>query len=322
MKKKQKQNPRSFFWDQFLKTGETSPEDFPWQDISPITPDPDPKEIDRQYLQLKARLHAHPAFRKAGRSRSRLLLTGIAATVALILLTFLGLWFVRDTTTYHSYATGYGEFKELLLPDGSQVKLHANSSLRLMKNWEEAQDREVWLEGQAYFTVTRQATSSAQPVKFIVHANDLQVEVLGTRFDVRNRAEDQRVILESGKVRLSYARETGALSQVLYLQPGDMVVVDQGRQELIREQVAPEEHISWVNDFIILKNRPLGEVAKLIEETFGVKVKIRDKQTANLRLSGTIPLNDFDKLIKSLQIAGDLSITRDDNTIMIEQNKK
>lgn len=85
------------------------------------------------------------------------------------------------------YATQYGEQRVVELPDHSVVSLNANSTLRFRNDWSQANTlREVWLDGEAFFSVQKQE-GAAGPAKFIVHTNDLDVEVLGTRFNVSNR---------------------------------------------------------------------------------------------------------------------------------------
>lgn len=320
MEEMPQKQPKSFFWDLFRKGSGAVPDEFPWQDVRPAGPDPAPEEVERNFQQLRTRINAHPAFKEQHRVADRWPLTRVAAAAAVIFLVAIGgFWFIKEATAYQSYATGFGEFKEVQLPDGSQVKLHANSILKLGKSWEEGQTREVWLEGQAYFNVTKQtaAGSGTNPIKFIVHASGMEVEVLGTRFDVRNREGERRIVLESGKVKVLLGGVSG--KQVLHLLPGDMVALDEKRQVLVSEQVEPTQYLAWTADQIVLTNRTLREVADMIEESFDVKVIIRSEQVANLRLSGSIPTKELDKLLEALRVAAEVTITRNQATVIIDR---
>src|SRR5687768_9468757 len=83
--------------------------------------------------------------------------------------------FVNKTVVY---STGYGETHNIILPDGSTVILNGNSTFRY-ENELTTDPREVYLDGEAFFSVT--PTKSKQ--KFIVNISDkMNVEVLGTKF--------------------------------------------------------------------------------------------------------------------------------------------
>jgi ferric-dicitrate binding protein FerR (iron transport regulator) len=119
--------------------------------------------------------------------------------------------------------TSFGKQKEIVLPDQSVVILNGNSSVRYAAAWNTEKAREVWLEGEAYFSV--QHTQNHQ--KFIVHTHDgFQVEVLGTKFSVNNRKKATSVVLQEGKVKVSDASST------YIMQPGEMVSILHKNPEL------------------------------------------------------------------------------------------
>ncbi|HEX8529915.1 MAG TPA: FecR domain-containing protein, partial [Cytophagales bacterium] len=78
-----------------------------------------------------------------------------AAAVALVLLAA-GAWYrIERPAGEAQYATGYGQTRTVTLPDGSRVLLNANSQLRTPARWPAGARREVWLEGEAFFQVTK-----------------------------------------------------------------------------------------------------------------------------------------------------------------------
>lgn len=103
-------------------------------------------------------------------------------------------WWWKNTdapATVLSAHTRLGETRNLLLPDSSQVTLNANS--RLLYTTGSKGKREVWLDGQAFFHVRHTAANQ----KFIVHTYDnLNVEVLGTQFDVNSNGREIVVVLQ------------------------------------------------------------------------------------------------------------------------------
>jgi ferric-dicitrate binding protein FerR (iron transport regulator) len=129
----------------------------------------------------------------------------------------LGVWsYLRAGENAHT--THYGETARIKLPDGSMVVLNAHSTLTY-NDWSEGQTREVWLNGEAFFEVQKKHDATGR-VKFVVHTGDLNVEVLGTRFNVSNRGLRTQIVLEEGKVRLRYEQET---EKVIDMQPGELV---------------------------------------------------------------------------------------------------
>ena len=125
----------------------------------------------------------------------------IAASVVLVVAS--GVWYLATHNVEGSsnlYKTGFAKTKKITLPDGSKVTLNANSELKLSSNWGDKGDRQVWLEGEAYFEVEKKLATHQ---KFIVHTKDIDVEVLGTKFNVNTRHEKAIVSLEEGKIKLS-----------------------------------------------------------------------------------------------------------------------
>ena len=126
------------------------------------------------------------------------------------------------------YTSGAGQQRTITLPDGSVVVLNANSTLTTAAHWTAETPREVWLTGEGYFRVTHRAprpvadiTAAPAPIKFVVHAADLSIAVLGTQFDVNSRAGATKVVLASGKVAVE--RQMLLTREHLLMQPGDLV---------------------------------------------------------------------------------------------------
>lgn len=110
-----------------------------------------------------------------------------AASVAAVLALVVGLLWWQQRRV--EYATGYGETQQVILPDGSSVTLNANSML----TYAASQPRELWLQGEAYFSVQRMEHHREQQEygkQFVVHTDQLDVEVLGTAFNVNSRRGD------------------------------------------------------------------------------------------------------------------------------------
>ncbi len=199
-----------------------------------------------------------------------------AAAVTLFLLAGLLLWMNLNRNV--EYTTAYGETRTITLPDQSVVTLNAHSSLRYGRDWQNGKPREVWLQGEAFFSV-RKKQDRNQPVKFTVHSGDLHVEVLGTQFTVANGQATTQVVLNEGKIKLHLPSTSGEAD--LIMQPGEMVVYRNDAQKLIRQRVNAEVYSSWTANKWVLENTTLQQVANRIENTYGVQVKITDPRLAH-----------------------------------------
>ncbi|HET9431289.1 MAG TPA: FecR family protein, partial [Chitinophagaceae bacterium] len=118
------------------------------------------------------------------------------SAAAVIVLLAAGISFWKLTPGKPVIESPYGQLSNNQLPDGSTMILNANSTVTLSKGWEEGKDREVWLQGEAFFKVTRTAKKS----RFIVHTGNLDVIVTGTQFNVMNRDSRTTVLLTEGSV--------------------------------------------------------------------------------------------------------------------------
>lgn len=233
------------------------------------------------------------------------------------------LLYYANLLTTSRYATEYGQTQTIVLPDGSTVILNANSTLSLADEWDEAHPREVWLEGEAFFKVQKKSnpaiSTTNQPgnARFIVHTNSLNVEVLGTQFDVSTRSEYTKVVLNSGKVKLDLHQQHAGSS--ILMAPGDLVEVSSAQKQPLKRKVKPELHSDWTNQQWILNNTSLQEVKSRLEETFGLEVTFASPDIARERMTGIVSTESLDDLIDALSTTNGLRMTKEGNQLFISR---
>ena len=243
------------------------------------------------------------------------------AIAATFLLFAVGLWFFMQKNTSREGGTGssvsdpilaskkvetqFQQRKQVTLPDGSLVTLNADSKLRIADNWGDGATREVWLEGEAFFEVTKKPNTGA--AKFIVHTNQLDIEVLGTAFNVKARRGSTEVVLQSGKVNLKKLDKA-----IIEMKPNDRVqIVDNqivNAQPIIPQKVETEKFTAWTNGKIIFDNTPLSDIANAIEDHFGYKVKIINKELLETRYTGELLTDMPDVFFKILATTLDIDV--------------
>ncbi|MEQ9439995.1 MAG: FecR domain-containing protein [Cyclobacteriaceae bacterium] len=233
----------------------------------------------------------------------------LAASAAIFLILMGGLvWLNGDQEKV--LRTSYGETATLELPDGSTVVLNANSQIRYAENW---QDREVWLEGEAYFHVQKHIDPvTADSAKFTVHTDNLTVMVLGTKFNVNSR--QARVVLDDGKV---HVRQNDADPAEMDLRPGEMVEIDRKTARLIKREVNPYHYIAWIDNMLVLDETPLAEIARLLEERYGYKVTFETAALEEISFVGTYPADDINVLLRTLEKSLNMEI--EEKEILIKE---
>ncbi len=250
----------------------------------------------------------HPArrFWLSGISRA-------AAVIALLVLAAGGVYVWQQRTV--TYETAYGESQRIKLPDGSFVDLNAHSTLAMSANWPEGANREVWLNGEAFFTVSKKQ-QQGQPIKFTVHTHDLDIEVKGTQFNVNTHQEQTKVVLSEGSIALKLPDDPA--HKTLHMHPGDAVSFSrQSRRLAVNHLADPNRSHSWTDNRWTLDNTRLGEVATMIEEAYGLTVTFQHDSLANKRINGIIPTDTVTDLLSALESILAIKIDKQDEQLIV-----
>lgn len=260
------------------------------------------EKIDGAYRQMLDELDKAPVVRME-QKKPRWIIPAVAAAMVLLIAGYV-LW--NRPSGDQVLESAYGKISEFQLPDGSEVILNANSALKLDKDWKEGKDREVWLTGEAFFKV--QKTSAGN--RFIVHTNSMDIIVTGTQFNAISSDEEASVLLTEGKVTVQTCS-----GNKMELTPGEFVRIENcipARLEADKEKV-----LAWKQARLDFENTPMNEVARIITRHYGVKVTLSGENTADRKISGVMPNDSLDVLIKALEATGDFRITRSDNELII-----
>ena len=210
-----------------------------------------------------------------------------------------------------NFETPYGQIRHITLPDGSQVTLNANSSIRYDRNWGNDEIREVWVEGEAFLKVNHLHQNGPVTVhqRFIVHTGAVNVEVLGTSFNVSDRRGHTEVALLQGKISLGLRTEK---DKPFILLPGDIVTYANGK--LDKKLINVMQYTSWKEGKLYFKDVPLAKIFDHLEDIYGYKVKVEDPQILTRRLSGTISSKNERVFLETIARTLNVSIRPDHNT--------
>jgi transmembrane sensor len=207
--------------------------------------------------------------------------------------------------------TAFGESRTLFLPDSTKVTLNANSVLRYTSDFND-KNREVWLDGEAFFAVVRKKDNQ----NFRVHTGELQVEVLGTRFNVNTRRGRSKVALEEGRVKLDIP--DGGKNAELFMEPGELVEVSKDTRQVEKKKVEVSNYSSWRMNKLVFVAATLEEIAQLLEDNYGFKVKFKDEALKTQRFTGSAGVDDLSELVDKLNKVFDLNIQQEGNDVIFQ----
>ncbi len=246
----------------------------------------------------------------------------VAASILLLLSA--GVWYLStaDSRTINFYKTQFSQIKHITLPDGSKVTLNANSELTLSADWSKTGDRQVWLNGEAYFEVEKKPATHQ---KFVVHTKDIDVEVLGTKFNVNTRHAKAIVSLEEGKIKLSLHGKTNAILQkyagrkVIEMKPGEVVKLD----TVTGIQLAAETNIDfrsgWVRNEFHFDNTSLKDIGIMIKDVYGYSLDVTDGKLLKRSMTGDVRAANLQELLNVLEIAFKFKMVIENKSIKITQ---
>lgn len=215
--------------------------------------------------------------------------------------------------------TVFGEIKRITLPDGSTVVLNANSVLKVPKVWKDNGKRNVWIEGEAYFTVAKKKVTGDI---FVVHTKDVDIEVLGTRFNVNTRNDQSTVALEEGKVQLAVkdvASNDAKKPQPMVMKPGEVAVVNKNDVVKLDADSTISMYSGWARNEFHFNYTSLAEVAKMIQDTYGYSIVISDSALWQAKISGELRAGNIEDMAKVLEVILKRKITIKNKTLVIEQ---
>src|SRR5690606_18098805 len=194
------------------------------------------------------------------------------------------------------------------LPDGSLVRLNANSSITFPENFTDSL-REVRLDGQAFFEVEK---NPAAP--FLVKTDLLQVEVLGTSFDVLAYPDEskQRAALATGEVSVS--SENG-LREVRH--PLEMLSYSKQQKEMVKQVFDPKKILGWKEGIIHFESGTFPEVFKTLERWYGVEISIHPSIKFNGRFNGRFDNQSLENVLMGIAYSEGFRFRIDESDVEI-----
>lgn len=221
-----------------------------------------------------------------------------AAIIALLLLVGggIGYWYYHDETDQQMMivAANEGIIKEISLPDGTKVWLNNSATLKYPCKFSD-KERNVYLEGEAYFEVTK---NHRQP--FIVQSEAMRVRVLGTTFNLKcdKHCRVAEATLIEGEIEVKGNKDEGQI----ILAPGQRAELNKSNRHLTVKQVDAQMDAVWHNNLIPFQKADIFTITKALERFYAVKIILSPDIQADKTYSGVLKRkSDIESVLKSLQ---------------------
>jgi transmembrane sensor len=245
-----------------------------------------------------------------------------------------GLSTTPNSTRGGDISTRNGSRTHLLLPDSTLVWLNAGSQIKYDKTYG-ATRREVYLTGEAFFNVARNAEKP-----FIIHTDRIDIKVLGTSFNIRSYPADKttEATLIHGSIEVSMRSRPGAR---VILKPNQKLIVageDSTLHRIYTGQPGPASHsgspmiilkptyeqntgtmieTSWIDNKLIFQNEEFGTLAKELERWYGVSIRFTDPGQLQWHFTGTFQKETIGQALDALKMTAGFNYTIEGTQISI-----
>lgn len=238
------------------------------------------------------------------------------ATIAAIVIALIGIVFLFNPEQNHRtiiQSTAKGEQKKLLLPDGSQILLNANSSLSYSSDFKT--NRNLILSGEAYFKVVKNPNRP-----FIVKSEQFETKVIGTSFTIKaykNQSNEIKVL--TGIVEVNSTENT---SWKFILTKNQQLKFSKSMLP-VQSFATNEDFLAWTKNTLIFTNSTLGEAAETLENKFNVSIIFDSHDLRELRITGKFKKENLNNILQSIAVVKQLEIEFiTENQIYIREKNK
>lgn len=283
---------------------------------------PDVKEISASWVRLRRKMEqpspmVKQDWRNHFRRNSRVAIRAMVAAIILVLVVVGIRFLVGDSEqTWTEVRTSTRNAPQTIsLPDGSTVVLNASSSLKYPDRFSR-KTREVYLDGEAYFSVTRDERSV-----FIVHTDQQDVNVLGTQFNVQAYSSDPFAVttLFTGKVKLATYANGKQVKNEIVMHPNQQIYFDKKKNEAFISEINPEESVTWQKGIYSFRDASLEDITRRLGQVMGITFIVSDETDRNEKYTGKFFFHQTpEEIADVLNFKGEFQIQFINDTLLLQ----
>ena len=278
-------------------------------------------DVDKGWEELNRRIEVAESISIDLVDRKRILgkrFIYILTRVAAVFLIAFGLFYIFNSINQRkaesvNYVAAEIPEQALQLDDGSKVYLNKGAKITYPKTFA-SNNRKISFEGEAFFEI---AHNPDKP--FIIASGELEVEVLGTSFNLCTcpDGDEMMLYLESGKVRFSSINtENGTVNEQMILKPGQKGIFNKTDGTICRSEFDNQNYLAWKTGILVFEKKPLPDVFDVLERTYDLRI-ISDKSIEDLSLTACFDNETPESIFESLHTIFGITYTINDQTVSV-----
>jgi hypothetical protein len=217
---------------------------------------------------------------------------------------------------YNEITVPRGQVFQILLSDSTKVWLNAETKIRYPKYFlKNSKTRTVFLEGEAYFDVSHNKNKP-----FIVKTNGINVEVLGTKFNVSSYPTQKNILttLVEGSVKII---DTTLIKNTLLVKPNQQVSFNKVEKSLKAKKVNTNNYTAWMDKRIVFQDITFEEILEKIERVYNVEINNKNESINKEKFTGEFDVEDISTIFKALSTSIKFNYQIKENSILIKNKK-
>lgn len=221
---------------------------------------------------------------------------GVAAAVLLFLIPTITYYYgskaVKDNFAQITMEAPEGSQLNLVLPDGSTVKLNSGSRIIYSQGYGIV-NRDITLHGEGYFAVKHNSE-----LQFTVNTRELAINDLGTEFNFRNYDDDSEACVQLFEGKITLDNKILNTSDI-EVRPGEQIVINKRTGEMTKIKGSTDESTARKMTELAFDGMRISDIAKILSRSFGIKINVADS-VADKRFYGYFDRKD-DTIIKIME---------------------
>ncbi|KQB99791.1 FecR family protein [Pedobacter sp. Hv1] len=257
---------------------------------------------EQAWLKFKAKADALPAAQTIVKPLKR---NNLWLRIAAVLVVAIASWSLYTVLMPAKYieVVSTNEVLNKTLPDGSALTINKNTQISYAKNFKT--NRNIRLkEGDVFFDV---AHDKQHP--FVIDVDNVDVEVVGTSFNIKHRKENTEIVVETGIVKVKLG------DQEIRLIKGEKLLISPATKQLIKEQNTDQLYNYYRTKLFIANNTPLQKLVATLNEAYGSHIVVDDKVKETF--TGPLELGNLDQNLSIICQVLELKLTRNQKEILL-----
>jgi transmembrane sensor len=226
--------------------------------------------------------------------------------IAAVLFIAVGGWMIYNLYAPGNYTelTATQQVRTETLPDGSALTLNKHTKISYAGNFKN--NRKLKMEqGDVFFDVAKDKTHP-----FVIDINRINVEVVGTSFNIKHLKNDTEINVETGIVKVRFANDE------IKLYKGEKIHIDNNTHKLVKEQSTDQLYNYYRTSLFQANNIPLSKLVNTLNEAYGSNITL-DQKVKSLTINTTLKMGSINQNLQIICETLNLQLSRNGDNILL-----